>query len=76
MGDKHRGLWEISLQIRKKHTGRCDGYWEWYRKPASPAGGNNMKMRSGYFAKGKQVGKWTTYDKMGEVHKVTKFNKK
>ena len=46
--------------------GVCDGYWEWFRK-------DGTKMRSGYFKKGKQVGKWTTYDKKGKVVKVTNF---
>ena len=42
------------------------GYWEWFRKDGS-------KMRSGYFADGKQVGEWTTYDAKGKVVKVTKM---
>jgi antitoxin component YwqK of YwqJK toxin-antitoxin module len=40
------------------------GYWEWFRK-------DGTKMRSGYFEKGEQVGEWTTYDKNGQVYKVT-----
>ncbi len=28
-------------------------------------------MRSGYFENGEQIGVWTTYDKDGEVYKVT-----
>ena len=41
------------------------GYWEWFRKDGS-------KLRSGSFdEKGEQVGEWTTYDKQGEVYKVT-----
>jgi len=46
-----------------------DGYWEWFRKDGS-------KMRSGYFKNGKQVGKWTTYDKQGKEYKVTEFKEK
>jgi antitoxin component YwqK of YwqJK toxin-antitoxin module len=46
-----------------------DGYWEWFRK-------DGTKMRSGYFQKGKQVGEWTTYDKQGNMYKVTDFYKK
>lgn len=46
-----------------------DGYWEWFRKDGS-------KMRSGYFTKGKQSGKWTTYDWHGKVYKVTSFDPK
>jgi antitoxin component YwqK of YwqJK toxin-antitoxin module len=42
------------------------GYWEWFRKDGS-------KMRSGYFASGKQTDKWTTYDRRGKVYKVTNF---
>ena len=43
-----------------------EGYWEWFRKEGT-------KMRSGYFTKGKQTGKWTTYDKKGKVVKITNF---
>ncbi len=50
----------------EKINAQFEGYWEWFRKDGS-------KMRSGYFAKGKQVGTWTTYDKNGEVVKETKF---
>lgn len=46
-----------------------DGYWEWFRL-------DGTKMRSGYFQNGKQVGEWVTYDKKGQVHKVTSFDKK
>ncbi len=47
-------------------NGQPDGYWEWFRK-------DGTKLRSGYFAKGKQVGEWTTYDKKGMVYKVTRM---
>jgi len=30
-------------------------------------------MRSGHFSKGEQCGDWTTYDKAGKVHKVTRM---
>ena len=43
-----------------------DGYWEWWRK-------DGTKMRSGYFKLGEQVGEWTTYDRQGQVYKVTKM---
>jgi antitoxin component YwqK of YwqJK toxin-antitoxin module len=46
--------------------GNPHGYWEWFRK-------DGIKMRSGYFKKGKQVGEWTTYDKKGNVYKVTQM---
>ncbi len=47
-------------------NGKCEGYWEWYRL-------DGTKMRSGSFQKGKQIGIWTTYDKKGKVHKVSKI---
>ncbi len=47
-------------------TRTMEGYWEWFRKDGTP-------MRAGYFKDGKQVGKWTTYDKKGTVYKVTTF---
>ena len=37
---------------------------------------SGSKMRSGYFEKGVQVGKWTTYDKYGKVVKITNMSKK
>jgi antitoxin component YwqK of YwqJK toxin-antitoxin module len=45
------------------------GYWEWFRK-------DGTKMRSGYFDEGAQVGNWTTYDRNGEVYKVTDMSRK
>jgi len=46
------------------------GYWEWFRKDGS-------KLRSGHFdAKGQQTGEWTTYDKSGQVYKVTNIKPK
>jgi hypothetical protein len=33
-------------------------------------------MRSGFFANGEQVGQWTTYDKHGQVYKVTTMKPK
>lgn len=55
--------------------GVCEGYWEWFRKPARPGGGDGIKMRSGRFKKGKQVGEWITYDKKGKLYKSTTINK-
>ena len=46
-----------------------DGYWEWFRL-------DGTKMRSGYFLRGEQVGEWITYDRQGQVYKVTAFDKK
>jgi len=43
---------------------KMHGYWVWFRKDGS-------KMRSGYFEKGKQTGKWVTYDKKGKIVKTT-----
>ncbi len=45
------------------------GYWEWFRL-------DGTKMRSGHFESGEQVGEWTTYDKKGQVYKVTKMKPK
>jgi antitoxin component YwqK of YwqJK toxin-antitoxin module len=45
------------------------GYWEWFRK-------DGTKLRSGSFEEGKQVGEWTTYDRNGEVYKVTRMKSK
>lgn len=50
----------------KMVDGQCDGYWEWFRK-------DGTKMRSGHFKKGKQLGKWVTFDKAGKQYKVTTF---
>ena len=41
------------------------GYWEWFRKK------DGMLLRLGKLKDGFQVGKWTTYDKNGQVYKVT-----
>jgi antitoxin component YwqK of YwqJK toxin-antitoxin module len=46
--------------------GQPDGYFEWFRK-------DGTRMRSGYFRKGKQVGEWTTFDRKGQVVKVTRI---
>jgi antitoxin component YwqK of YwqJK toxin-antitoxin module len=45
------------------------GYWEWFRK-------DGTKLRSGHFEAGEQTGEWTTYDKKGEVYKVTRMKAK
>jgi antitoxin component YwqK of YwqJK toxin-antitoxin module len=45
------------------------GYWEWFRK-------DGTRMRSGCFKNGEQTGEWTTYDKKGEVYKVTQMKPK
>ena len=48
--------------------GAKEGYWEWFRK-------DGTKLRSGKFKQDKQVGQWITYDKKGEVYKITDFAK-
>lgn len=50
----------------EKLDGEMHGYWEWFRKDGS-------KMRSGHFDCGKQIGEWITYDKKGEIYKITKM---
>jgi antitoxin component YwqK of YwqJK toxin-antitoxin module len=45
------------------------GYWEWFRV-------DGTRLRSGTFEDGEQVGEWTTYDKAGEVYKVTTMKRK
>jgi antitoxin component YwqK of YwqJK toxin-antitoxin module len=49
-----------------KVEGVLTGYWEWFRK-------DGTKLRSGHFENGEQVGEWTTYDKAGQVFKVTRI---
>jgi len=53
----------------QKLDGELHGYWEWFRK-------DGTKMRSGHFDRGEKVGEWTTYDKNGEVYKVTTIKPK
>lgn len=45
---------------------RPHGYWEWYRK-------DGTRLRSGHFEDGQQTGDWTTYDRQGQVYKVTRI---
>ncbi|HZH10574.1 MAG TPA: hypothetical protein VEZ24_09395 [Microvirga sp.] len=59
---KDGSLWAKGQTI----DGVATGYWEWFRI-------DGTKLRSGYFENGEQVGEWTTYDKNGEVYKVTKI---
>jgi antitoxin component YwqK of YwqJK toxin-antitoxin module len=49
--------------------GVMTGYWEWFRK-------DGTKLRSGHFENGEQVGEWITYDRAGEVYKVTHMKPK
>lgn len=59
-----------SVWARGQHLdGLATGYWEWFRK-------DGVRMRSGHFDRGEQTGDWTTYDKKGDVYKVTTFKPK
>jgi antitoxin component YwqK of YwqJK toxin-antitoxin module len=62
---KDGSIWAKGQMI----DGVATGYWEWFRK-------DGVRMRSGYFENGEQVGEWTTYDKTGAVFKVTTIKKK
>lgn len=46
--------------------GEPEGYWEWFRK-------DGTIVRSGTFKRSKQTGAWTTYDRKGNVFKVTYY---
>ena len=45
------------------------GFWEWFRV-------DGTRMRSGTFDAAEQVGEWTTYDRAGQVYKVTRMKPK
>jgi len=45
-------------------NGQPEGYWEWYRV-------DGTIKRSGHFRAGEAVGEWITYDKNGDVYKIT-----
>lgn len=53
----------------KMRGGAPTGYWEWFRK-------DGTKLRSGHFDRGEQSGEWTTYDRKGQVYKVTQIKRK
>lgn len=57
---KDGSLWARGQTV----DGLADGYWEWFRK-------DGTRLRSGHFARGEQVGEWSTYDKAGDPYKVT-----
>lgn len=57
---KDGSLWAKGQTI----DGVPTGYWEWYRI-------DGTRLRSGSFENGEQIGEWTTYDKSGNVYKVT-----
>ena len=62
---KDGSVWAKGKRIGETLT----GYWEWFRK-------DGTKLRSGYFENGDQTGEWTTYDKQGQVYKVTRMKPK
>jgi antitoxin component YwqK of YwqJK toxin-antitoxin module len=62
---KNGSVWAKGQMIGDVQT----GYWEWFRL-------DGTIMRSGTFENGEQVGKWTTYDRAGKVHKVTTMKRK
>jgi hypothetical protein len=62
---KDGSVWARGLKVGNVLT----GYWEWFRK-------DGTKLRSGYFEKGEQTGDWTTYDKKGNVYRVTRMKLK
>lgn len=62
---KDGSLWAQGQEIE----GTASGYWEWFRK-------DGTRLRSGHFENGEQIGEWTTYDKHGNVYKVTQMKRK
>ena len=62
---KDGSLWARGQTVQGVPT----GYWEWFRK-------DGTRLRSGHFENGVQTGDWTTYDRKGEVYKVTRMKAK
>lgn len=62
---KDGSVWAVGQKVGDTPV----GYWEWFRV-------DGTKLRSGTFEDGEQVGEWTTYDKQGEVYKVTTKKRK
>ena len=57
-----------NVKLRGAHLdGEMHGAWEFYRTDGS-------MMRSGAFDRGRQVGRWRTYDRAGRVVKETDFD--
>jgi len=50
----------------QKLDGQLTGYWEWFRL-------DGTKLRSGHFEDNEQVGQWITYDRHGDVYKITEI---
>lgn len=59
---KNGSLWAKGYMVSEK----MHGHWEWFRR-------DGTKMRSGNFKAGVQTGEWVTYNKKGEIVKVTKM---
>ncbi|MFK8253683.1 toxin-antitoxin system YwqK family antitoxin [Ancylobacter terrae] len=61
---RHRdgSLWARGQTLNELPT----GFWEWFRR-------DGTRLRSGHFEAGRQVGTWTTFDRQGEVYKVTRM---
>jgi antitoxin component YwqK of YwqJK toxin-antitoxin module len=57
---KDGSVWAVGQKVGDTAV----GYWEWFRV-------DGTRLRSGTFENGHQVGEWTTYDKQGNVYKVT-----
>jgi antitoxin component YwqK of YwqJK toxin-antitoxin module len=57
---KDGSVWAVGQTI----DGVATGYGEWFRR-------DGTKLRSGMFVNGEQAGEWTTYDKKGNIFKVT-----
>ena len=62
---KDGSVWAVGQKVGEVAV----GYWEWFRV-------DGTKLRSGTFENGQQVGEWTTYDKQGNVYKVTRMKSK
>ena len=62
---KGGSLWAAGQAI----DGIATGYREWFCK-------DGTKIRSGTFVNGEQTGEWTTYDKKGNIFKVTNIKPK
>ncbi len=59
-----------SVRARGRKTGEVlTGYWEWFRL-------DGTRLRSGHFENGESAGEWITYDRRGEVYKVTRVKRK
>jgi antitoxin component YwqK of YwqJK toxin-antitoxin module len=62
---KDGSLWAVGQKLNDQPV----GYWEWFRK-------DGVRSRSGHFEEGEPIGEWITYDKKGDVYKVTQKKSK